>query len=51
MEKVWLKLYRTLLYHHPYDDDWDGLKQAIEDWLAQYATSSQDLLHSVGLSP
>src|SRR5215469_8976410 len=38
MEKVWLKLYRELLYLHPYDDDWQGFKQAIEDWLAQYST-------------
>ena len=51
MEKVWLILYRALLYHHPYDDDWDGLKQAVEDWLAQYKTGSQDLLRSVSLLP
>jgi transposase len=51
MEKVWLKLSRDLLYHHPYDDDWEGLKQAVEDWLAQYLTGSQKLLHSASLSP
>lgn len=51
MEKVWFKLYRELLYHHPYDDDWEGLKQAIEDRLVQYTTGSQKLLHSAGLSP
>jgi hypothetical protein len=51
MEKVWLKLYRELLYHHPYDDDWEGLQQAVEDWLVQYTSGSQDLLRSVSLLP
>jgi hypothetical protein len=51
MEKVWLKLYRELLYHHLFDDDWDGLKHAVEDWLGQYTVGSQDLLRSVSLSP
>jgi hypothetical protein len=51
MEKVWLKLSRELLYHHPYDDDWEGLKQAVEDWLGKYTLGSQDLLRSVSLLP
>jgi hypothetical protein len=51
MEKVCLKLSRERLSHHRYDDDWEGLKQAVEDWLAQYVTGSQKLLHSAGLSP
>jgi hypothetical protein len=51
MEKVWLKLYQELLYHHPYDDDWDGLKRTIENWLDRYVSGSQDLLRSVSLLP
>ena len=51
MEKVWLKLSRELLYHYPYDDDWEGLQQAVEEWLAQFAGGSLALLRSVGLSP
>src|SRR5262245_29381602 len=47
MEKVWLNLYRERLYHHPYDDDWEALQQAVEDWLGQYTVDSQDLLRSV----
>ena len=51
MEKVWLKLYRELLYHHSYDDVWEQLKQVAQDWLGKYTDGSQDLLRSVSLLP
>jgi hypothetical protein len=50
-ERIFLVLDNWFVHLHPYDDDCDGLKQAVEDWLAQYTTGSQDLLRSVSLLP
>jgi len=51
VEKVWLRLKRELLHHHPFGDDWLALQAAVQVWLDHWATPSPDLLHSVGLSP
>jgi transposase len=49
IEKVWRRLYQEVLHHHPFVDDWDGLKEAVERWLSQWASPSPDLLAYVGL--
>jgi len=51
VEKVWLRLKREVLHHHPYPNDWLSLQGAVEAWLRPFATGSLDLLHSIGLSP
>lgn len=49
IEKLWRKLKQDLLHLHPSADDLLGLRQAIDDVLAAFATGSSELLHSVGL--
>ena len=51
VEKLWRKLYAEILHLHPFGDHWSALQQAIQHWLAQYATGSSDLLRYVGLYP
>jgi transposase len=50
-EKLWLKLSQELLDRHEFGNDWKGLQQAIDEWLASFAQGSASLLHFVGLSP
>ena len=50
-EKVWRRLKQELLHLHPFVDDWLGLQNAVQAWLAQWHSGSTDLLHYVGLSP
>jgi hypothetical protein len=49
IEKVWRKLKQEVLRQHDYGDDWAGLCQAVEDWLA--AAAPAELLRYTGLRP
>lgn len=49
VEKVWRKLNQDLLHLHPFSDDWDALKDAIQAFLDRFAHGSDHLLHEVGL--
>ncbi len=49
IEKVWRRLYQEILHHHPYMDDWNALKDAVQVWLNQWVLPSTDLLSYVGL--
>lgn len=49
VEKVWRKLKQDWLHHHAFRDDWDGLQQAVAEWLARCESPSQSLLQYVGL--
>jgi transposase len=51
VEKIWLNLKRELLHHHPFPDNWPGLKHAVNDWLSRLDQPSPELLRSVGLLP
>ncbi len=50
IEKLWRKLKQEELHLHRFQDDWDGLKQHVAQWLDQFATGSPELLRYVGLS-
>lgn len=49
VEKVWHLLKQQLLHLHDFVDNWDGLKNAVQTWLDDYAQPSPQLLKSVGL--
>lgn len=49
IEKVWRRLYQEILHHHPYRDDWEALKLAVDTWLSHWLLPSSDLLSYVGL--
>ena len=49
IEQLWCKLKRELLHLHPWAANLPALRQAIDTFLATFATGSPDLLHSVGL--
>jgi hypothetical protein len=51
VEKVWLRLKQELLHLHQFEDDWQGLHTAVQVWLDQWQTPSDDLLHYCGLTP
>lgn len=51
VEDLWRRLKQELLHHHPFSDDWDALKAAVEAWFTQWETPSADLLRYVGLYP
>lgn len=51
MEKVWLKLVRELLTHHPLGTQWKALKELLTRWFDAHREGSAELLHSVGLLP
>jgi len=51
VEKVWRYLHQEVLHLHPFGDDWRGLQQAVERWLAKWTLPSPDLLRYVGLLP
>jgi len=49
IEKVWLKLCREVLDHHPFGQDWEALKAAVMLWLDEHRQSSEEMLRFVGL--
>jgi transposase len=51
VEQVWRGLNADLLHLHPFADDWDGLRRAIDEWLRQWTRPSPALLQAVGLCP
>ncbi len=51
IEKLWRWLRQDVLHLHHLGDDWQALKQAVWDFIAQFAHGSQELLHYVGLLP
>jgi DDE superfamily endonuclease len=51
IEKLWRWLRQDILHLHRLSEDWQGLKQAVWDFMAQFANGSQPLLHYVGLFP
>ena len=51
IEKLWRWLRQQVLHLHRLSDDWEGLKQRVLAFMAQFAQGSQALLHYVGLLP
>jgi transposase len=49
IEKLWRWLRQDVLHLHPYSDDWQALKQAVSDFIAQFSVGSTQLLNYVGL--
>lgn len=49
VEKLWLKLKKENVVHHPFGGNWEELKKTLAEWLNQYKNGSRDLLHFVGL--
>lgn len=49
IEKLWRRLKQDRLHQHRLADDWDGLKAAIDAFLAQFADGSDEVLRYVGL--
>jgi len=50
IEKLWKLLRQEVLHLHSYADDWDALKLAVENFLAEFSTGSKELLKYVGLA-
>jgi transposase len=50
IEKLWRWVRQDVLKMHRWVEDWPRVKQRVRDFLAQFAHSSQELLHYVGLS-
>jgi len=44
IEKLWRWLKQDLIHKHPFTDNITDLKQALDDWLAQFQNDSQQLL-------
>ena len=51
VERIWLRLKQELLHHHDFEDDWEGLQLAVQDWLDHCDQDPIGLLYSVSLSP
>ena len=51
IEKLWRWLRQDVLHLHRQVDDWPALRQRVDDFLAQFRSGSQPLLHYVGLLP
>lgn len=49
IEKLWRWLRQEVVHLHRLSDDWPALKQAVWDFVAQFAHGSTDLLRYVGL--
>jgi transposase len=49
VEKVWRKLKQELLHQHDYQDDWAGLREAVQQWLQRAAQDPQALRRYTGL--
>lgn len=50
IEKLWRSLKQEVLHLHRYEDRWIDLKLRVWQFLDQFASGSQTLLHYVGLS-
>jgi len=50
IEKLWRKFRQDILYLHRFADDWEQFQQRVQEFFAQFASGSKDLLCSVGLS-
>jgi transposase len=50
IEKVWRWLKQDVLHQHDFGDDWQGLQDAVTEWLAKWAGPSPALLRYVGLA-
>lgn len=48
-EKLWRKFRQEVDYLHPLADDWKGLRERVQQFFAQFAHGSVDLLRYVGL--
>ena len=51
IEKLWRWLKQEILHLHRLSDDWAGLKERVEQFLATFSCGSNELLHYVGLLP
>lgn len=51
IEKLWRWLKQELLHLHAYADDWQKLKQKIQELLDRFRKGSKELLRYVGLTP
>ncbi len=51
IEKLWLRLKQELLHQHDFEDDWQALQDAVQDWIDHCDDDTFDLLHYVGLFP
>jgi transposase len=51
IEKLWRWLRQQVLHLHRQAEDWDGLKQRVLDFMAQFEHGSHALLDYVGLLP
>lgn len=49
IEKLWRYLKQELLHLHRFADDWEGLRQAVTQFLDQFVAGSKSLLRYVGL--
>lgn len=49
IEKLWRQLKQTVVHQHRQAAAWEDLKQAVSDFLDQFAHDSSDLLHYVGV--
>jgi DDE superfamily endonuclease len=49
IEKLWRWIRQDILYLHQQADEWDVLQQRLRDFLAQFASGSQEVLQYVGL--
>lgn len=49
IEKLWHKLYREILHHHPFAERFKELNDLIDKWLLKFEEGSGDLLNYVGL--
>lgn len=51
IEKLWRWVRQTILHLHRLSDDWDILKQRIQDFILSFRRGSNELLRYVGLLP
>ncbi len=49
IEKLWRKFRQEVDYLHVLADDWKGLRERVQQFFAQFASGSTDLLRYVGL--
>jgi DDE superfamily endonuclease len=50
IEKLWRWVRQDVLKLHRWVENWPQVKQHVQDFMAQFAHGSQELLHCVGLS-
>ncbi len=51
IEKLWRKLRQEKLHQHRWAEQLEKLRAAVNSWLDQFKTGSQELLHELGLRP